>query len=98
MLIIYDLIIKFVIYMNVKKSKGINALIGILDQIYDHDSVREIQQRLGILKDGESLSSSQVTDIFIGPTGNWADFNPKSNDPHKVIKIICASIKHEMFK
>lgn len=84
--------------MNVKKSKGIDALIEILDQIYNHNSVREIQQILRTLKDGESISSSQVSDIFNGSTGNWADFNPKSNDPHKVIKIICASIKHEMFK
>jgi len=98
MLINYNLINKFVIFMNVKKSKGIDALIGILDQIYDHNSVREIQQKLGRLINGDELSSSQVTDIFFGPTGNWADFNPKSNDPHKVIKIICASIKHEMFE
>lgn len=80
----------------VNKTQAITTLIAILDIIYDDNanSVREIRNKLINLADGSSLSQFDIDKIF----GNWADYNPKPNDPHKAIKFICAYIKEQMFK
>jgi hypothetical protein len=82
----------------VNRTKAYDAIIDVLDNIYDHDSVRNIKQQLNNLKTGQELNDKQVDEIFMGPSGNWADFYPKSNDPHKAIKVVCAAIKSEMFR
>lgn len=84
--------------MKVYKSKGMDSLIEILDNIYHHESVKAIKTKLRTLNDGEQISESDVDKIFMGPTGNWANLNPTTDDPHKVIKIVCANIKETMFK
>ena len=80
--------------MKVKKSQAVVVLIAILDVIYNDDSVRKIRKKLTKLNDGETITESEVDDIF----GSWVDFNPNSQDPHKAIKFICAYIKEQMFR
>ena len=80
--------------MKVNKSQAVDALIAILDVIYNDDSVRTIREKLTRLNDGETISQPKVDEIF----GSWANYNPDPRDPHKAIKFICAYIKEEMFK
>lgn len=83
----------------VNRTKAFDAIIDILDNIYDHDSVRVIKQKLNNLKDGQELTDKEVDALFIGPSGgNWANFYPIFTDPHKAIKVVCAAIKSEMFR
>ena len=80
--------------MNVNKTQAVVTLIAILDVIYDDDSVREIRKNLINLNNGMTITQSEVDKIF----GEWADYNPNPQDPHKAIKFICAYIKEQMFR
>lgn len=42
--------------MKVNKSQAVDALIAILDVIYNDDSVRTIREKLTRLNDGETIS------------------------------------------
>ena len=89
-----DFIHKYVVCMKVNKSQAVDALIAILDVIYNVDSVRTIREKLTKLDDGETIAESKVEEIF----GSWADYNPDPQDSRKAIKFICAYIKEVMFK
>lgn len=82
--------------MKVYKSKGTDALIAILDIIFNDpdDSVRNIRNKLITLENGVILSQAEVDKIF----GDWADSHANPRDPRHFIKSICALLKEEMFK
>lgn len=80
--------------MKVSKNKGINALIDSLDDIFDNESIQDIQHELHALEDEADISKEKVELIF----RNWADFDPNARDPRKIVKTICYIIKLNMFK
>lgn len=82
----------------VNKTKAYNAQIDSLDEIFNLNTVREIQKRLNGLENGQILTDEEVDEIFMGPSGNWADPNPIFTDPHKEAKIMCARLKEQMFR
>lgn len=81
--------------MKVKKRvpDGVTELIKILVDLFDepNDAVLKIHGRLLKYKGGETAHPDYIF-------GNWADPKPKYDDPHKIVKKVCAIIKDEMFE
>jgi len=79
--------------MKVRKGKGIIALIKVLPDLYDHNSVREMAIKLDTLIDGQDISQKDRDQIF----GDW-DKHPNMQEPYKITKAVVNIIKLYMFQ
>ncbi|MDP3065178.1 MAG: hypothetical protein Q8N08_00420 [Methanobacteriaceae archaeon] len=79
--------------MKVRKGKGIIALIKVLPDLYDHNSVRDMAIKLDKLIDGQDISQNDRDQIF----GEW-DKQPNMQEPYKITKAVVNIIKQYMFQ